>query len=89
MFSPHERAERVGEVGRRYRGAVLWPGAAIIIGSTDISIHIYMQYCTTTSPQLLIFFFPPLAQGMIIKNMSFKVGQTLTLIGVARPEASK
>lgn len=27
-------------------------------------------------------------KGMIIKNMSFKVGQTLTLVGVARPEAS-
>ncbi|KAG8007055.1 Beta-galactoside-binding lectin, partial [Nibea albiflora] len=29
------------------------------------------------------------AQGMIIKNMSFKVGQTLTVVGVAKPEATK
>lgn len=68
MFSPHERAKPVGEVGRRYRGAVLWPGAAIIIGSTDISIHIYMQYCTTTSPQLLIFFFSPSRAGYDYKK---------------------
>uniref|UniRef100_A0A8C6WZV6 Galectin n=1 Tax=Neogobius melanostomus TaxID=47308 RepID=A0A8C6WZV6_9GOBI len=26
--------------------------------------------------------------GMIVKNMSFKVGQTLTLVGTAKPEAS-
>ncbi|XP_060883081.1 lectin, galactoside-binding, soluble, 2a [Labrus mixtus] len=26
-------------------------------------------------------------QGMIIKNMSFKVGQTLTLVGVPKPDA--
>ncbi|XP_069576902.1 lectin, galactoside-binding, soluble, 2a [Brachyistius frenatus] len=26
--------------------------------------------------------------GMIIKNMSFKVGQTLTVVGVTKPEAS-
>lgn len=34
------------------------------------------------------FFFSP-AQGMIVKNMSFKVGQTLTIVGVAKPEAAK
>ncbi|XP_012737057.2 beta-galactoside-binding lectin [Fundulus heteroclitus] len=27
-------------------------------------------------------------KGMIIKNMSFKVGQTLTIIGVAKPDAT-
>nr|WEU52361.1 galectin-1 [Nibea albiflora] len=27
-------------------------------------------------------------KGMIIKNMSFKVGQTLTVVGVAKPEAT-
>ncbi|XP_030592469.1 beta-galactoside-binding lectin-like [Archocentrus centrarchus] len=26
-------------------------------------------------------------QGMLIKNMSFKVGQTLTVLGVAKPDA--
>uniref|UniRef100_A0A3P9MTQ6 Galectin n=1 Tax=Poecilia reticulata TaxID=8081 RepID=A0A3P9MTQ6_POERE len=28
------------------------------------------------------------AQGMIIKDMSFKVGQTLTIVGVAKPDAT-
>lgn len=28
-------------------------------------------------------------QGMVVKNMSFKVGQTLTIVGVAKPDASK
>ncbi|XP_041672951.1 lectin, galactoside-binding, soluble, 2a [Cheilinus undulatus] len=27
-------------------------------------------------------------QGMIIKNMSFKVGQTMTITGVAKPDAT-
>ncbi|XP_008327898.1 lectin, galactoside-binding, soluble, 2a [Cynoglossus semilaevis] len=26
--------------------------------------------------------------GMVVKNMSFKVGQTLTIVGVAKPDAS-
>ncbi|XP_044036379.1 lectin, galactoside-binding, soluble, 2a [Siniperca chuatsi] len=29
-----------------------------------------------------------MVKGMIIKNMSFKVGQTLTVIGVPKPDAS-
>ena len=36
--------------------------------------------------------FPPptfSTQGMIIKNMSFKVGQTLTIVGVSKPDATK
>uniref|UniRef100_A0A671WLA6 Galectin n=1 Tax=Sparus aurata TaxID=8175 RepID=A0A671WLA6_SPAAU len=29
-----------------------------------------------------------LTTGMIIKNMSFKVGQTLTIVGVSKPDAT-
>nr|XP_046272173.1 beta-galactoside-binding lectin-like [Scatophagus argus] len=29
-----------------------------------------------------------MVQGMIIKNMSFKVGQIMTIVGVVKPEAS-
>lgn len=43
------------------------------------------MYSIAILPPLLIF---P-AQGMTVKNMSFKVGQTLTIVGVAKPEASK
>ncbi|XP_023254331.1 beta-galactoside-binding lectin-like, partial [Seriola lalandi dorsalis] len=43
------------------------------------------MYCLTILPYLL----PSLsAQDMIVKNMSFKVGQTLTVVGVPKPDAS-
>ncbi|XP_061567066.1 lectin, galactoside-binding, soluble, 2a [Cololabis saira] len=29
-----------------------------------------------------------MAKGMIINNMSFKVGQTMTIVGVAKPDAT-
>ncbi|AWP18786.1 beta-galactoside-binding lectin [Scophthalmus maximus] len=56
--------------------------AAIIIGSRKIqSYYRTITYCITNLQSLS-------AQDMMIKNMSFKVGQTLTIVGVPKSDAT-
>lgn len=45
-----------------------------------------MMYCITVKELILLCIS---AQGMILKNMFFEVGQTLTLVGTAKPDATK
>lgn len=43
------------------------------------------MYCITVKELILLCIS---AQGMILKNMFFEVGQTLTLVGTAKPDAT-
>ncbi|XP_034046432.1 beta-galactoside-binding lectin-like [Thalassophryne amazonica] len=47
------------------------------------SSHIITQRFTIAQSSTCLF-----VQGMVVKNMSFKVGQTLTVIGVPNPDAT-
>lgn len=73
---------RAGELVAATTMLYFCPEAAIIIGSGKMCSYFHTIKYNYHSPSFS-------AQGMVIKNMSFKVGQTLTIVGVPKPDASR